>query len=176
MGTVDGGTYTNEYLGISMVVPEGFVALGTDELAEQCNNGVAPIDDGDGAYVTCGAGESYIDAYLASEADEAIAVSVSYLGSDFDLDPNSEEYLDTLRKNAIDAQGNATVEWEQGTFELEDYTFPMVKLAVDDGSGTVTHREILCLVLNGYSVNVEAISPNEENLDALLSGVTLLNQ
>ena len=176
MGTVDGGTYTNEYLGISMVVPEGFVALGTDELAEQYNNGVAPIDDGDGAYVTCGAGESYIDAYLASEADEAIAVSVSYLGSDFDLDPNSEEYLDTLRKNAIDAQGNATVEWEQGTFELEDYTFPMVKLAVDDGSGTVTHREILCLVLNGYSVNVEAISPNEENLDALLSGVTLLNQ
>lgn len=176
VGTVSDDTYTNEFLGISVVAPEGFAFVGQDDLAEQYNDGVAPEQGGDAAYVTLAANESYIDAVMLDDEGDMVDVCVSCLGSDFDLDPNSEEYLDAIYENAVDAIENVTVEWEQGTYELEDYTFPVFILSVDDGSGTVTHREIVCLVLNGYSVSVEAVSLDKARLDSMLSGITLLYQ
>lgn len=52
----------------------------------------------------------------------------------------------------------------------------MFILSVDDGTGTVTYREIVCLALNGYSVSVEAVSLDKAKLDSMLSGITLLYQ
>ena len=179
IGTVAGKTYVNEYFGIKINLPDGYLfvddetlaqltGITSDILSENSEAVEKAIEDGTVSLVCYGQNESGLCNINATIQSNAL-VSNILLDEEGVLISSVEE-----SKNVLEAQGIENITYELSEREIAGDTHKVLKMS-GDISGVEFHNELVALQKGDYVLGITASCIVEDETDELIDGIVALD-
>lgn len=169
LGSNDGSTYTNEFVGIGFDLPEGWT-FHTDEQIRELNNISTDIPDEDAAKQLESTSVVY-DMKASDSSGNNIGINMEKIGAVYANIMDEEDYL----SSTIDQLDETMMQlgFSEVNSELTTSIFAGKKrpaIAIECLSDEVDlYEKLVCIEVGEYMVNITVATVNEDNTDSILA-------
>ncbi len=175
-GTIDGNTYRNEFIGLTIELDDSWTFYSDEQIAALYGLTVDRAGE-DWANLIANSPIVYdMYAVAANQVDNIninLEKSNALLLENFDISENFEKWSST-NKAAYENMGYSEIEMKIGTTEIDGQIFESMDVTASVGALQL-HQTIIGFVCEDYIVSVSFTAMGESSIDDMLSCVSLLD-
>lgn len=168
-GTVNGQTYTNDLLGISLTLDDGWRFLNRDEINEVLGVTSSLVSDEEIAK-SLENGNSYMDMYAMQETTGAtlninvqkVGLSAFLLKEDTVLKESESSVV-----SALESMGLSNIAYNPGTMNFAGKEHACADIS-GEISGVTLYEKQVCIIKGSYVASITVSTVNENGTDTIL--------